>query len=887
MTKPPSNSGEGKARKLIDEKLKEAGWELLPEGSSVPQSGNFAIDEVQTESGPMDYALYIDGVLVGDVEAKSEDKGVPGILQQDERYSQTYKDGKFDFDGYHIPFLYASNGHVIWFKDVRSKNNIPREISKYHTTQALTEFLSRDTKSAYQWLKENPIVSEGTRPYQKEAVESIESAIFANKRKMLVSMATGTGKTRVAAETIYRLLKSGTAKRILFLVDRRALASQAVNHFAAFEPEPAQKLNQLYEIYHQRFRKEDLGDDKFNPNEFPSEYLSDPKPNHTYVYISTIQRLQMKIFGRAGMFPWTDEDYYGEDDEKEDIPIHSFDVIIADECHRGYTSSEDSKWREVLDHFDAIKIGLTATPAQHTTAFFKDVVYHYPIEKAVREGYLVDWDLVKIDSGVRMEGLFLEPGDEVQYIDPSTGVKRYDVLEDQRDFTASSIERKATAPDTNKKIVKEYAKYARDFEEKYGRFPKTLIFATTDVPHTSHADRLVEWLREEFSDKGGEFVKKITGKVDRPLQRIREFRNRPVEPGIVVTVDLLSTGVDIPTLEAIIFIRTIKSRILFEQMMGRGTRLAPDIGKTHFTVYDAVGVVDYFKNATNFPEGTPTKQTKKYKDLVNEVANNKNRDYNIKLLTRRLQRVSKNISLDDREKVSNLLNGQDVGKFASDLSENLTNNFDETIKVLQNESLQYQLEHYQRMKDDFVSAVGKEDDVTSEYFEIVINGKEYKPDDYLEMFKKFVREEPDTIEALSILLKRPKDLNTDHLDDLRKKLASKPEQFSVDNLRKAYKNNLADIIGIVKAAINDQQPEETTTRVGKAMGEIMLDKEFSDKEKEWLHWIANHLTSNLLIEKRHFEILPFSRKGGWKKANEDFGGQLEEIIVKLNEAMTS
>ena len=127
----------------------------------------------------------------------------------------------------------------------------------------------------------------------------------------------------------------------------------------------------------------------------------------------------------------------------------------------------------------------------------------------------------------------------------------------------------------------------------------------------------------------------------------------------------------------------------------------------------------------------------------------------------------------------------------------------------------------------------------------------------------------------------------DHLDDLRKKLASKPEQFSVDNLRKAYKNNLADIIGIVKAAINDQQPEETTTRVGKAMGEIMLDKEFSDKEKEWLHWIANHLTANLLIEKRHFEILPFSRKGGWKKANEDFGGQLEEIIVKLNEAMTS
>ena len=413
------------------------------------------------------------------------------------------------------------------------------------------------------------------------------------------------------------------------------------------------------------------------------------------------------------------------------------------------------------------------------------------------------------------------------------------------------------------------------------------MFAQTDVAHTSHADRLVEWFADEFSEKGEGFVKKITGTVDRPLQRIREFRNRPAEPGIAVTVDLLSTGVDIPTLEAIVFIRTIKSRILFEQMMGRGTRLAPDIAKTHFTVFDAVGVVEYFKEATNFPEGTPTKPTKKYRDIINELANNKNREYNIKLLTRRLQRVAKNVSLEDREKISNHLKQVDIGQFASNLQENLTNNFGETIGILQNESLQYLLEHYQRAKDDFVMALGQEDDVTSEYFDIVINGKEYKPDDYLAMFKKFVKEEPDTIDALSILLKRPKDLNTDHLEDLRTKLASKPEQFSVDNLRKAYKNNLIDIVGIVKAAINDQTPEETVARVGKAMESLMSEKEFSEKEKQWLHWIANHLTSNLLIEKRHFESVPFSRKGGWKKADEDFDGHLEEIIVKLNEMMTS
>ena len=888
MTKPGPNSPEGKARKLIDEILKDVGWKILPEGSSVPQEGNFAVEEVETESGPMDYALFVDGVCIGDVEAKSEEKGVPAIIQQDERYSRSYKDSKFDFNGLHIPFLYASNGHVIWFKDVRSKDNLPREISKFHTPAALNEYLSRDIEKAYQWLKDNPIDLEGFRPYQKEAIDGIESALFANKRKMLVSMATGAGKTRVAAELIYRFLKSGAAKRILFLVDRRALASQAVGHFAAFEPEPAQKLNKLYEMYHQKFRKEDLGDGKFNPNEFDYNYMKEPKPHHTFVFICTIQRMQMKIFGRKGMFPWTEEDYYEEiEGEADPPPIHAFDVIIADESHRGYTSSEDSKWREVLDHFDAVKIGLTATPAKHTIAYFKDIVYHYPVERAVQEGYLVDWELVKIESGVRMDGLFLKPGEEVQYIDPSTGKKRYDNLEDEREFSTTALERKAAAPDSNHKIVQEYAKYAKEFEKEYGRFPKTLVFATTDIPHTSHADRLVEWLRQEFSDKGGDFVKKITGTVDRPLQRIREFRNRPQEPGIVVTVDLLSTGVDIPTLEAILFVRPIKSRILFEQMMGRGTRLASDIGKTHFTVLDAVGVVDYFKNATNFPDPFPSKPTKRYNEIIDELSNNKNRDYNIKILTRRLQRISKNISVKGREKLEPFIEEGDIGRFAKNLSKNLNDNFVETIKILQNKSLYYELEHYDRVKSDFLLAIGQEDEVTSEHYEIVVHGKEYKPEDYLTMFKRFVNEEPDTIEALSILLKRPRDLNTDLLDELRKKLAARPEEFSVKNLRKAYGNNLADIIGMIKAAITNQLPLATPIRVGRAMEVITEGKEFSEQEKEWLHYIANHLTSNLLIEKRHFTSIPFSKKGGWKKADSDFGGKLEEIIVKLNEMMTS
>src|SRR4029453_2875679 len=146
-------------------------------------------------------------------------------------------------------------------------------------------------------------------------------------------------------------------------------------------------------------------------------------------------------------------------------------------------------------------------------------------------------------------------------------------------------EHAVTAPDSNRKIIQEIAKYAYQHEQETGRFPKTLIFAVNDLPHTSHADQLVSICRDAFG-RGDAFVQKITGRVDRPLQRIREFRNRP-NPGIAVTVDLLTTGIDILHLESLFFLTPAKSRILFEQMMGRGTRRGehyPD--KSHFTVFD-------------------------------------------------------------------------------------------------------------------------------------------------------------------------------------------------------------------------------------------------------------------------------------------------------------
>src|SRR5439155_13667456 len=228
-----------------------------------------------------------------------------------------------------------------------------------------------------------------------------------------------------------------------------------------------------------------------------------------------------------------------DDADRVDIPIHAFDAIIADECHRGYTSTELSLWRKTLDHFDGLKIGLTATPAIHTKAYFKDIVYRYEYERAVREGYLVDYDVVAIRSNVRMDGIFLKEGEQVTVVDPESGAEQMDLLEDERVYDATEVERQITSPDSNRKIIGEVKKYADEHERTTGRFPKTLVFAVNDLPHISHADQLVGIAREVLG-RGESFVQKVTGRVDRPLQRIKEFRNLD-NPGIVVSVDLMST----------------------------------------------------------------------------------------------------------------------------------------------------------------------------------------------------------------------------------------------------------------------------------------------------------------------------------------------------------
>ena len=871
-------------------------WKIIKHRERLDTStlDHHAVEEYPTANGPADYALFVKGKLLGIIEAKKVTVSPQNVLEQAKRYSKGAFGGTGNWHGYRVPFLYATNGEVIWFIDIRNEKNISRQIANFHTADALEEFFENDRANGLAWLANNPVDIEGIRPYQEEAISAIEEAIAKGKRSMLIAMATGTGKTFLTVSHIYRLLTSKAARRILFLVDRRALAAQAVREFATFVTPQKNKFNQEYEVYSQRFRRDDLEDDKpFDPKVLPDSYLRSPQMTHTFVYVSTIQRMTINLFGPEYAFPQNQSDPDYEDDaEKIDVPIHAFDVIIADECHRGYTASETAIWRQVLNHFDAIKIGLTATPALHTLSLFKEVIYRYTTEEAIFDGWLVDYEAVKIKSDVRMKGAFLKEGEHVGVIDTTTGLETYDQLEDEREFPTEEIEVKITSPDSNRKIIWEIAKYAYKHEEDTGRFPKILIFAVNDLPHTSHADQIVKICREEFG-QGDDFVQKITGSpsVDRPLQKIREFRNRP-NPKIVVTVDMLSTGVDIPSLEFIVFMRPVKSRILWVQMLGRGTRKCDVINKSHFTIFDCFDgtLIEYFKNTTDFEVQLPEKEPIPIALVIENIYQNIDRDYFVKVLVKRLHRINRAMSSNAREKFARYIPDGDVGKFAEKLPDKIRNDFTNTMKLLRDKDFQDLLLNYERAKRSFLIGYEIEDDVSSEV--MIPFGSDYqKPEDYLDSFARFVRQNPEQIEAIRVLLERPKDWKTEALKELREKLAL--NKFPEIELRKAhrlvYNKVLADIISMVKHAARAEEPiYSAEERVDRALQRVTADKTFTEEQMKWLGYIREHLIENLTIDLKDFDYIPvFERHGGKAIANKVFDNKLETLIAEINYAIAA
>src|SRR5437667_7239502 len=755
----------------IDTRLKQSGWKLVrfsPE-LNLNALDKVAVEELPTANGPADYGLFVEGQLLGIGEAKKVAVNPQNVLEQAKRYARGVFAAAGAWNGFRVPFLYASNRTLIWHLDTRRAKLISRTVSDFHTPDALAARFADDrTEVAATYLLDTPTEEiERLRPYQRDCIVAVEHAILDGNRDIMVAMATGTGKTYLTVAQIYRLLESKLVRRILFLVDRKALAAQAVREFNAFNTPKGHKFAQEYEVYSQRFQTEDFGDDSpFDSKVLPNEYLTALKASQTFVYVSTIQRMARNLFGAEGSFAqFAGDADIEEDADRLDIPIDAFDLIVADECHRGYTAQVTSIWRNTLHHFDAIRVGLTATPAAHTIAMFGEPVFRYGVEQAILDGWLVDYEPVTISSKVRINGVFLKEGEQIGKIDTKTGVEALDNVEDEREFDASAVERDITAPDSNRKTIQEIAKHAYEHEKETGRFPKILIFAVNDLPHTSHADQLVRTCRDVF-DQGADFVKKITRNpnVDRPLQRIREFRNRPI-PKIVVTVDMLSTGVDIPALEFIAFLRPVKSRILWEQMLGRGTRRCEDINKSKFVVFDCFDgtLFRYFKDVSNFEIEEPRAQPLTIVEVIENIWQNIDRQYHIKVLAKRLHRIDKDMSADARDEFKNWVADGNLAKFAVELPKRLRDNFDETMKLLRNKNFQQLLIDYPRAKRAFWVGYEVKDEVSSRK----MFGKWEKPEDYLQAFAKFVRENVNHFEAIRILLKRPQDWKPEILSDLR------------------------------------------------------------------------------------------------------------------------
>jgi type I restriction enzyme R subunit len=847
---------------------------------------NHAVEEFPTDNGPADYALFVNGKLLGILEAKRVTVDPQNVLEQAKRYSKGIKTKVGKWKEFGVPFLFSSNGEFIWFIDVRNPMNLSRRISNFFTSNALEELFNQSEITEQTFSNLN-IENTRLRPYQNKAIAAIENALVNRHRKMLIAMATGTGKTFTLVSLIYRLLETKHFRRILFLVDRRALAVQAVREFTSFDTPAGNKFNQEYELYSQRFRKEDFDEsDKFDSSVLPNEYLTNPDNSKTFVYVSTIQRMTVNLFGWDNSFQQdpNDPDYEEEADELETpIPIHAFDLIIADECHRGYTAKEEAIWRNTLDHFDAIKIGLTATPALHTTAYFGAPVYRYTTEEAIKFGYLVDYEAVRINSNVLMNGAFLKEGERVGVIDPQKGSERLDNLEDEREFTSSQIEKDITSPDTNKKIIEEIASYAYKHETESGHFPKILIFACNDIDFISHSEQLVTICKQVFN-RGDDFVAKITGNknVDRPLQKIREFRNRP-NPKIVVSVDMLSTGVDIPAIEYIVFLRPVKSRILWVQMLGRGTRLCPDLHKDHFTVFDCFGgtLIEYFKDATEFSFEPPQKESLSYEQIIENIYQNVNRPYYTNVFIKRLRRIEKSTTPDGIRQLSVLVEDQ-FTRFVGNLENNIRTAFDNTMRIIRNKNFINYLYNYPRPPKEFWKGYDIIDQVTSE--EMILGEK---PVDYLDSFSKFVKENPEQILAIKILLEKPKDWNPEVLTELRDKLGK--NKFTEKDLQRAHKiiynKSLADIISMVKHAAIEQLPILTAEeRVKNAVAKVIKDKHFTYEQNKWIGLIEQHLIQNLSINEADLDTAPaFYQIGGIRKAKKIFGNdELKRLIEELN-----
>jgi type I restriction enzyme, R subunit len=876
---------EADTRKIIDQQLRQAGWQvdsstLIYSKGTRPEKGkNMAIAEWPTASGSADYCLFIGLMPVATVEAKRKNIDVSAALQQAKRYSRGFalpagtQSPGGPWDENHVPFVFSSNGRPYlrqlatrsgtWFCDVRRPDNLARALDGWPTPEGLAALLKADVEKSHQQLSVEPFsYGFSLRPYQQSAIENVETAIAQGQRDMLLAMATGTGKTKTCIALIYRLLKAQRFRRILFLVDRSALGEQAANAFKDTRMENLQTFADVFGI----------------------KELDDQAPDSaTSVHIATVQGMVRRIlYSPEGQSPPT---------------VDQYDCIVVDECHRGYLLDRElsdtellfrgfedyvSKYRRVLDYFDAVKIGLTATPALHTTQIFGPPIFTYTYREAVIDGYLIDHEPpVRIKTELSEGGIKWQAGDDV---------KVYDVQRNQIELFKTPDEIALEVDDFNRKVITE------PFNETVCKFlateldpgsrQKTLIFCANDA----HADLVVKLLKEALEIQYGaiddDAIIKITGAADKPLQLIRRYKNER-NPNIAVTVDLLTTGIDVPEICNLVFLRRINSRILFDQMLGRATRLCDEIGKETFCIFDAVQLYDGLKEFTEMrpvvvePDITFAQLTEELMRVRGDEERTLIRDQFLAKLHRKKRHLNEKTSADFETAAGmplaafiNTLRTTPLAEIATwftahpDLSEILDRKGDEPYRTI------LISEH-----DDALHSVERG------------YGKATKPEDYLKEFSEFIQSRSNTLPALITVLTRPKDLTRKQLRELALELDK--AGFSEANLSTAWREMTnqdiaARIVGYIRQAAVGDPLISFATRVDHALQSILASRSWTTPQRQWLQKIAAQTKANLIVDREALDDpdLIFRREGGgFTRLDRMFSGQLRQVLEAFNDAL--
>ena len=674
---------EAQARINIDAMLEQAGWVLQNTDSMNLYAGTgVAVREFSLKPGhgEADYLLYVHQKAVGVVEAKLVSSTLTGVETQSAKYSEGLPDN-LPAHRRPLPFLFESTGAETQFTNLLDPEPRSRLVFSFHRPEALARWIGvpdgdagpsdggprRVGEGGDEYLASDnlrqglrampPLKASGLWPVQAEAISNLEVSLAAGRPRALVQMATGSGKTFMACNQVYRLIKYAGARRVLFLVDRSNLGRQTLREFQGFTtPDEGRKFTELY-----------------NAQLLQSGRI-DPVSR---VCIATIQRVYSILKGEE-LDPDMDE-LSGFDlapmqrepppvDYNPDIPIDMFDVIITDECHR----SIYHLWRQVLEYFDAFLIGLTATPSKQTFGFFdQNLVMEYNHEQAVADGVNVDFDIYRIRTEITEKGSSLEPGYYIDRRDRLTRKVRWEQLEEEIDYSPNQLDREVVAEDQIRTVIQTFRdRLFQDIFSRRTEVPKTIIFAKDD----SHADDIVRIVREEFG-KGNEFCQKITYRTTgaRPEDLLASFRNS-FNPRIVVTVDMIATGTDIKPVEVVFFMRNVRSRSFFEQMKGRGVRtishtdfnaVTPDAhNKERFVIVDAVGVTEAQLSDSYTLNRQPTIPLDTLLDWVSKGDHSEDL---VSSLASRLARLDQRLTPQDRQVIEAASQGVSLRHLISEL----------------------------------------------------------------------------------------------------------------------------------------------------------------------------------------------------------------------------